>query len=187
MKIFISIFLFIVLSLSQGTSQELVLPSPCDLLEESDMMGLFNADKGSLTMYKDDQLQKYNRKKCFYSWDKPNSEVKVFLEFKRNPDVSLYPQRFEEDLNQFLEKGIKVSKSEKLIFKFEPMDSMGFPAIYSGNMNNEKILIFRLDNDYIISLHYQEFVDYDIGDFRPAFIDAARRLLTNLDIYRRER
>jgi hypothetical protein len=157
------------------------LPDACDLVSESDIQSIFGADPETLDIQSNNRLIRSNRKKCAISWDKPFSKAKIYIEIKLNDKKDEFPTRYDADMDEYELEGISIAGDLKVKMKFNPLDSLASRATYAGNLGNDKALIFHLENNYIISLHYQEHIDMDIGDYSERLIKLANKVIGNLD------
>ncbi len=159
--------------------QDLKLPQASSLIEKSDIIEIFGADDKSLFIINNSRNERPHRKKCTVSWDNKDSSSDIFIEIKANNKKSEYPLRYTNDLNYYVEEGISIISDEKVKLKFQYLDSLA-NTIYSDNLGNDKALVIQKDNEYIVSVHYQEHIDRNVGDFSDKLMKLADIIISGL-------
>lgn len=157
------------------------LPDACELVSENEIQSIFGADSETLDFQPNNRLIRSNRKKCAISWDKPFSKAKIYIEIKLNDKKNEFPNRYDSDMDEYELEGISIAGNLNVKMKFIALDSIATRAAYAGNLGNDKALIFHIDNNYIISLHYQEHIDMDIGNYSERLIKLANKVMSNLE------
>jgi hypothetical protein len=172
---FITCFGFVTLE-----AQLKALPDVCTFFSEKDIQGIFSVDAEKVTLSSNTRLERSNRKKCIATWDKPFSKASIYVDMKLNSKKDEHPNRYSNDIEGYKLEGISLPATTGLKMKFESVDSLGTEAIYSDNMGNDRAIIFHLNNNYIISIHYQEHIDMDIGDYKDRLVKLGEKIVANL-------
>ncbi|GHB72226.1 hypothetical protein [Persicitalea jodogahamensis] len=139
--------------------------APCDFLDTQTVAAGLGVSESSITVKPD--RDKDDHKVCRYEIkDGPGamSVLTVSINFNKNKEKT--PKKLSNRLNEALTNGLPMMGYKDQVQAFKEIKGLGTQTAYSGNMPNDKNLLTRLDDDYLISLQYNKYLPgQDIGDF----------------------
>lgn len=149
----------------------------CDILSKEAVAQAFDfsADDITTETYRDKDDQKVCRYEMCFSKDKMAALI-VAISYNDRQDVN--PNEYSDELAKALSDGLPIQGFKDRIQEFDEVKNVGTQAAYSGNMPDNKNLIFRINEDYFVRLEYSRYEDgKDIGDLKGELTELARALL----------
>lgn len=149
----------------------------CDILSKEAVAQVFDfsADNITTETYRDKDDQKVCRYEMRFSKDKMAALI-VAISYNDRQDVN--PNQYSDEIAKALKDGLPVQGFKDRIQEFDEVQNVGTQAAYSGNMPDNKNLIFRINEDYFVRLEYSRYEEgKDIGEFKSELTELAKALL----------
>lgn len=149
----------------------------CEMASIDAIAALFDvsADAISSEAYRDKDDHKLCRYEIRYSKDLIAS---LFINIKYNDRQDVVPNQYSEEMQKALKDGLPVDGFKNKIQTFVAVNNVATQAAYSGNLADNKNLIFRINEDYFVRLEYSRYEDgKDIGDYQSKLTELAKAML----------
>lgn len=160
-----------------GNSFSLDGKAACEILSVETIAALFKVPADAITSeaYRDKDDHKLCRYELRYS---PNKIASLYVNIKYNDRQDKVSNQYSDEMKKALAEGLPVDGFKDKIQTFESVQDLGTQAAYSGNLADNKNLIFRIGEDYFIRLEYGRYEDgKDIGDYKSELTQLAKALL----------
>ncbi|WP_294180565.1 hypothetical protein [uncultured Schumannella sp.] len=147
----------------------------CDFLDGATVASGLGLDGAEVSL--EDTRDKDDQKVCRYELRESGSFSVFILAIDVNDSADVNPTQYTDRLDQALTEGLPVPGFD-LTQTFVPVEGLGTEAVYSGNLPEDKNLVLRLEDEFLIQLNYNKFADgADIGDYQAQLVGLAHELL----------
>jgi hypothetical protein len=124
---------------------------PCDLLATDDISQVLGIEKGSINSSV--QRNKDDKKICRYEMKNTSyGYVALIVVVNYNDRQDVRPNQYSKRMAAALSDGLPVMGFADRVQLFKKVDGLGTEAGYSDNMPDNKNLLLRLGEDYLINL-----------------------------------
>jgi hypothetical protein len=139
--------------------------APCDFLSPAAVAEILTVQQNSIVVKS--ERDKDDHKVCRYEIRDTSNSLSVLtvsINFNKNKEKT--PNKMSNRLNEAITSGLPVMGFKDQVQTFKETKGPGTQVAYSGNQPNDKNLLARLGEDYLISIQLNKYLPgQDIGDY----------------------